>query len=158
MSGQVGVALPPQGEGIQVNGRVALNRIRLDLIDFLQPLEVGDGELSWQGQGGTFIVKQGRLPGGEFSGRGRLLSFTPLNIELSADFGDLNLESALALDKPEDTSPKDANRVVQADLTCGRLTYKAMQVEGLRFSCLWHHLEPWRALGGDDASAQRRVH
>ena len=138
MSGQVGVALPPQGEGIQVNGRVALNRIRLDLVDFLQPLEVVDGELSWQGQSGTFIVTQGRLPGGEFSGRGRLLSFTPLNIELAGDFGDLNLESALALDKPEDTSPKDASRVVRADLSCGRLTYKAIQVEGLRFSCLWH--------------------
>jgi hypothetical protein len=138
MSGQVGVALPPQGEGIQVNGRVALNRIRLDLVDFLQPLEVVDGELSWQGPSGTFIVTQGRLPGGEFSGRGRLLSFTPLNLELAGDFGDLNLESALALDKPEDTSPKDASRVVRADLSCGRLTYKTMQVEGLRFACHWH--------------------
>ena len=138
MSGQVGVALPPQGEGIQVNGRVALNRIRLELVDFLQPLEVVDGELSWQGQSGTFIVTQGRLPGGEFSGRGRLLSFTPLNIELAGDFGDLNLESALALDKPEDTSPKETTKNVRADLTCGRLTYKAIQVEGLRFSCLWH--------------------
>ncbi len=138
LSGQVGVALPAQGEGIQLNGRVALNRIRLDLVDFLQPLEVVDGELLWQGQSGTFIIKQGRLPGGEFSGRGRVQSFTPLNIELSGDFGDLNLETALALDKPEETSLKDANKVVRADLTCGRLTYKAMQVEGLRLSCLWH--------------------
>jgi hypothetical protein len=138
VSGQIGVTFPPQGEGTQVDGRVTLRRIRLDLVDFLQPLEVMDGELSWQGQSGTFIVKQGRLPGGEFSGRGRLLSSTPLNLEVSADFGDVNLESALALDKPEAPGPKDASRIVRADLTCGRLTYKRLQVEGLRFSCHWH--------------------
>jgi len=27
---------------------------------------------------------------------------------------------------------------VRAELTCGRLTYKAIQVEGLRLSCYWH--------------------
>ncbi len=138
MSGQIGISLPQQGEGVQIDGQVTLRRIRLALVDFLQPLEVMEGELSWQGQSGTFLVKQGRLPGGEFSGRGRLLSFTPLQLEVAADFGDLNLESALVLDKPEDTSPKDASTTVRADLTCGRLTYKAMQVEGLRFSCHWH--------------------
>ncbi|HEV8715864.1 MAG TPA: AsmA-like C-terminal region-containing protein [Candidatus Binatia bacterium] len=138
VSGQVGVTLPPPGEKLQIDGRVTLRRIRLDLLDFLQPLEVTEGEVAWQGHSGTFIVKQGRLPGGEFSGRGRLLSFTPLNLEVSADFGDVNLESALALDEPEDPSPKDTSRSVRADLTCGRLTYKAVQVEGVRFSCHWH--------------------
>jgi hypothetical protein len=138
LSGQVGVTLPAQGEDLQVNGRVTLNRIRLDLVDFLQPLEVVDGEMAWQGQGGTFLIKQGRLPGGEFSGRGRLHSFTPLNLELAGEFGDLNLESALALDKPEDTSPKETTKIVRTDLTCGRLTYKATQVENLHLSCHWH--------------------
>ncbi|HJY84325.1 MAG TPA: AsmA-like C-terminal domain-containing protein [Candidatus Binatia bacterium] len=138
VSGQISVTVPQQGGRTQVDGRVTLRRIRLDLVDFLQPLEVMDGELSWQGQSGTFIVKQGRLPGGEFSGRGHLLSSAPLNLELSADFGDVNLESALALDKPEDSSPRDASRIVRANLTCGRLTYKGLQVEDLRFSCQWH--------------------
>src|SRR5262249_48811866 len=103
VSGQANVTLLPQSERIQVDGRVSLHRIRLDLVDCLQPLDVMEGEMTWQGQSGTFVVKQGRLPGGEFSGQGRLLSFEPLHLELSADFGDVNLESALALDKPEDT-------------------------------------------------------
>ncbi|MBI3795707.1 MAG: hypothetical protein HY268_01895, partial [Deltaproteobacteria bacterium] len=154
VSGQIGVTFPSPGEKVQVDGQVSLHRVRLDLVDFLQPLEVIEGEMTWQGQSGTFIVKQGRLPGSEFSGRGHVLSFAPLQLELSADFGDVNLESALALDKPEDTSPKDANRSVRADLTCGRLTYQALQLEGLRFSCHWHdrqadlHVAEARAQGG----------
>ncbi len=138
VSGQIGVTFPPQGEEVQVDGRVALHRIRLDLLDFLQPLDVIDGEMAWQGQSGTFVVSQGRFPGGEFTGRGRLLSFAPLHLEVSADFGEVDLASALALGKPADTSPKESNRSVRADITCGRLTYKAMQVEGLRLSCHWH--------------------
>jgi hypothetical protein len=154
LSGQIDVTLLPQGERVQVDGRVTLHRIRLDLLDFLQPLEVLDGEVAWQGQSGSFIVKQGRLPGGEFSGRGRLLSFTPLNLELSADFGEVNLESALALDKPEEPGPRDASRIMRATLTSGRLTYKTIQVEGLHLSCYWHdrqadlHVAEAKAQGG----------
>ena len=117
-----------------------LSQITLDPLSFLQPIEVVNGEVTWQGQSGTFVVKQGRLPGGDFSGRGQLRSFTPLNIEVSADFADLNLESALALDKStaEDTSPKDTTLVVRADLTCGRLAYKTLRAEDLHLSCHWH--------------------
>ena len=140
LSGQVGVVLPAQGGEVQTNGRVVLSQITLALLSFLQPIEVVNGEVTWQGQSGTFVVKQGRLPGGDFSGRGQLRSFTPLNIEVSADFADLNLESALAFDKStaEDTSPKDTTLVVRADLTCGRLTYKTLRAEDLHLSCHWH--------------------
>jgi hypothetical protein len=140
LNGQVTITLPPSGGESQTNGQVALSRIRLEPLSFLRPIEVRDGELQWQGQSGTFTVKEGWLPGGEFSGRGRFNSFTPLHMELSADFADLNLESALALDKPveEDSGPEDSTIVVRADLTSSRFTYKTMRAEDLRLSCHWH--------------------
>ncbi|MBI3304681.1 MAG: AsmA-like C-terminal region-containing protein, partial [Deltaproteobacteria bacterium] len=140
LSGEVGVTLPPSGGELQTSGKVALSRIHLEPLDFLQPIEVVEGDLTWQGQNGTFTVQQGRLPGGDFSGHGQFHSFTPLNIEVSADFADLNLESALALNKPkaEDSGPKDTTVVVRADLTCGRFTYKTVRAEDLHLSCHWH--------------------
>jgi hypothetical protein len=156
LSGQVGVTLPAQGGAMQTEGKVTLSRIRLEPLSFLQPIEMVDGEVAWQGQSGTFAVTQGRLPGGYFSGRGRLHSLTPLNIEVAVAFNDLNLEQALALDTPqvEDDSPKDTTVVVRADLTCGRLTYKTMQAEDLRLSCHWHgrqadlHIAEAKTVGG----------
>ncbi len=140
LSGQVGVSLSAQDERVQTSGAVALRHIRLDAFDFLQPIEILEGEAEWQGQSGTFVVKHGRLPGGEFSGRGQLHTLAPLNIEFSADFADLHLESALAFDQPttEDTSAKNTTTVVRADISCGQLTYKTMQAADLRFSCDWH--------------------
>jgi hypothetical protein len=61
-----------------------------------------------------------------------------LNLEVTAEFPSLNLESALAPDKPDDDSPKDATRVVRTDLKVGRLTYKTLQADDSHVSCYWH--------------------
>jgi hypothetical protein len=140
LSGQMGVTLLAENGEIQTSGEVRLSRVRLSPLSFLRPLEVRDGRVRWQGQRGTFTVRQGRLPGGDFTGRGQFRSFTPLDLEVSADFADLDLESALALDKPaeEDSGPQDTSTVVRVDLSWDRLTYKTLKAEDVRFACHWH--------------------
>jgi hypothetical protein len=138
LSGDLKVVLSPATTAPQLEGQMTLSRIRLDLLDFLHPFEVVDGELRLSKHGGTFFIKHGQLPGGAFSGRGRIESWTPLRLELNGDFPDLDLVSALALDRPDDGLPKDATRDIKAELTSSRLTYNGAQVEDLRLLCHWH--------------------
>lgn len=155
LSGHLKLTLPTTGEGSDLNGEIALKRIRLDLLDFLHPLEVVEGELTVAGHGGSFVVKRGQFPGGAFSGRGRIERWTPLRLEVSGDFPNLNLESALALDKSDDGLPKDATREVRAQLSSNRLIYKGSQMDDVRLSCYWHgrqaelQLERARIAGGE---------
>lgn len=125
-------------EAADMVGQITLNHIRLDPVDFLHPFEVIEGEMTLAGQGGSFVVKQGQLPGGHFSGHGRIGGWSPLRLELFGDFPDLDLASALALDKPDDGLPKDASRDIRAEFTSNHLTYKETLIEGLRLSCHWH--------------------
>jgi hypothetical protein len=138
LSGDLKVVLSSSTTTPQLEGQLSLSRIRLDLLDFLHPFEVVDGELRLSQLGGTFSVKRGQLPGGAFSGRGRIESWTPLRLELSGDFPDLDLASALALERPDDGMPKDATRDIKAELTSNRLTYNGAQVADFRLSCHWH--------------------
>jgi hypothetical protein len=138
LNGEVKVLLSSSAATPQLEGQISLSRIRLDLLDFLHPFEVVDGELRLSDHGGTFTVKHGQLPGGAFSGRGRIESWTPLRLELNGDFPDLDLASALILGRLDDGLPKDATRDIKAELTANRLTYKGTQVEDLRLSCYWH--------------------
>lgn len=137
LSGEVKVLLSSSTTTPQLEGQMTLSRVRLDLLDFLHPFEVVDGELRLSEHGGTFFVKHGQLPGGAFSGRGRIESWTPLRLELSGDFPDLDLASALVLGRLDDRLPKDATRDIKAELTSNRLTYNGAQVEDLRLSCHW---------------------
>ncbi|MGE0679926.1 MAG: AsmA-like C-terminal domain-containing protein [Candidatus Binatia bacterium] len=138
VNGDLKVTLSASTATPQLTGRMSLSRIRLDLLDFLHPFEVVEGELRLSEHGGTFSVKQGQLPGGSFSGRGRIESWTPLRLELTGDFPDLDLASALMLGRPDDGLPKDATHDVKAELTANRLTYKSTQMEDLHLLCHWH--------------------
>jgi hypothetical protein len=138
LNGRLTGSIAAGGEITNVAGQIALKRIHLDLVDFLHPFEVVDGELTLTGAGGSFVVKQGQLPGGNFAGRGRINSWDPLRLELFGDFPDLNLEAALALDKPDDGLPRDSSRDIHAELTSNRLTYKGAQIEDLQLLCHWH--------------------
>lgn len=140
VSGQVEVVLSAQGQGVHTRGRVTLSRIRLYPLSFLHPIEVMDGEVAWRGQEGTFVVRRGQLPGGNFVGDGSIHSLTPLNLEVSLDFADLDLESALVLDTaPQDNAaPQDPSIIVRADLFSGKLSYKDMEADNVRLHCHWH--------------------
>ncbi len=138
LAGRLKVAFTPDEETPRVDGQLSFSHVHFDLVDFLQPFEVSEGELMLAGQGGIFSVKRGQLPGGGFSGQGRIESWTPLRLELSGNFPELNLEAALALDKPEDGSPRKTDREVRADLTSTRLRYKGTRVENLHLFCYWH--------------------
>ena len=138
LEGDVNVTFPSFDETPQLTGRLGLAQVRFDLLDFLQPFEITTGELYLNERGGTFAVQRGQLPGGVFSGHGRIASWTPLRLELSGDFPELDLEAALALDKPEDGQSEDATRDIQATLSSKRLMYKGTQLDNLTFFCHWH--------------------
>lgn len=138
LNGDLKVTFSSAAMSPQLTGRMTLSRIRLALLDFLHPFEVTDGELNLSTHGGTFSVKHGQLPGGAFSGRGRIESWSPLRLVVSGDFPTLDLADALLLDQPDDELPKDATRDIKAELTSARLTYKGTQVEDLKLSCHWH--------------------
>jgi hypothetical protein len=140
LEGQVDVTLISTGT-VTTTGTARFHHVRLDpLSSLLRPIEVKDGELTWQGETGTFTIQQASLPGGDFSGSGRFLSLHPLNLELSAVFPSLDLESALQLDQQaeENSAPKDTTVVVRADLDIGQFVHKAVKAENVHLSCHWH--------------------
>ncbi len=154
LAGRLKVTMPPNERLPRLDGQLAFSRVRLDLVDFLHSFEVTEGELQVAGQKGTFFIKHGQVPGAEFSGRGRIESWEPLRLDLSGDFPDLNLETALDIEKPDDGAPKEATREVRVDLTSRHVLYKGAQVENLQLFCYWHgrqadlHIERAGVAGG----------
>lgn len=138
-SGALKVSLPAGSRNPMIDGRLTLQRVRIDMVDFLHPAEVIAGELTLAGQGGTFVIQQGQFSGGAFTGRGRIESWEPLRLEVVGDFPELDFGAALALDKPEDKLAKESNRDIRTDMTSKRMTYKGTEIENLRLLCHWHH-------------------
>lgn len=138
-SGALKVSLAAGSWTPMLDGRFTLQRVRIDMVDFLHPAEVIAGEMTLSGQGGTFVIQQAHFPGGAFTGRGRIESWEPLRMEVIGDFPELDFSAALALDKPDDGLAKESNRDIRADMTSKRMTYKGTEIENLRLLCHWHH-------------------
>ena len=140
LSGQADVTLRKDGQ-VKTAGKVTLNRVLLDpLPAVFSPMEIIRGEVSWQGQSGTFVVQQGRSPAGAFIGSGRFLSFSPFTMEMTMDFADFDVDAVLKLDQPkeQERAPKDNTVTVRVDLNAGCLVYKTFSAEQVHASCYWH--------------------
>lgn len=140
LGGQADVTLRKDGQ-VRTAGKVTLNRVLIDpLPAVFYPMEVTNGDISWQGQSGTFVVNQGRLPGGAFTGSGQFLSFSPFNMEMALDFADFDLNAVLKSDQPKkkESEPKDDTVTLHVDLNAGRLVYKTFTAEQVRASFHWH--------------------
>ena len=91
-------------------GNLILNNMLLNpLPKVFHPLGVSQGLLDWQGQDVNLMIIQGSSAGGKFTGSGRVKSnLSPLNLELTVDFADLDLGAAFNLDKSkiEDSQPR----------------------------------------------------
>lgn len=141
LTGHIDASLKADERKLHTAGELRLNQIVLDLVSFLQPLEVLQGHVAWRGQAGKFTISQGQLSGGALTGEGRFRRIEPLHIELAVHFTDLDLEAALALDtshqKEAEASPTIGS-VVQAEFTGDRLSYKSLRAEDFRLTCHWH--------------------
>jgi hypothetical protein len=120
------------------------------------PMEIIEGEMSWQGQNGTFVVNRGKSPAGMFTGSGRFLSFSPFNMEMMMNFANFDADAVLKLDQPKEQEgePKDNTVTVRVDLNAGHLVYKTFTAEQVHASCYWHdrqadlHVAEEMAMGG----------
>lgn len=137
LSGYIEASLTADSRAPYTAGELRLTRIVLDLVSFLQPLEVGQGWLAWHGQAGTFRVGQGSLAGSALTGQGRFESLYPPHVEVSADLTALDLEAALAPDRPRQGAGTPG-AVVRVDLRTDRLRYKSLRAQNLRLTCHWH--------------------
>ncbi|NOT57591.1 MAG: hypothetical protein HOP18_23545 [Deltaproteobacteria bacterium] len=157
VGGQVDLIFAEDGT-LRTKGAVTLQQVQLDpLPKTLRPLTVEEGELSWEGHSGTFVITRGSVTGGTFHGQGQIQSFAPLHIEAALDFPLFDVESIFRLEErpPEpELKPKDHTVVVKVDVTAEQLTYKAMRADQVRASCHWHdrqadiHVAGANAAGG----------
>jgi hypothetical protein len=105
------------------------------------PFGIVQGRLDWQeGQDVNLTITQGSWVGGTFTGTGRIISLSPVNLDLSLDFTDLDLGAAFKLDQPqvEDPRPKNDTVQVRTKLRADQLRYKTFAAEQVQASCYWH--------------------
>jgi hypothetical protein len=140
LDGKIDIRVPREGEGAFA-GHVMLNNLLLDpLPKVFYPFGIGQGRLDWQGQDVNLTIMQGSSAGGAFTGTGRIISVSPVNLELALDFADLDLGAAFKLDQPkvEDPRPKNDTVQVRARLRAGQLRYKTFAAEQVQGLCYWH--------------------
>ena len=134
-SGRLVARFGPQHHGLETEGRMALSQARVDVLSFLEPLDIARGHFSWQGQQGRFVIEQASLPGGSVTGAGELLSLEPLELRVSLECGELDFDSILIPDavqaEKQETGAPDKVRV---DVHCDRVRYKTLSAAPLRVS------------------------
>lgn len=141
LDGRIEVHLPRGGER-SVTGRLALNNVLLDpLPKVFHPFVIAQGRLDWQGGDVNLTITQGSSAGGAFTGTGKILSVSPVNLDLAVDFPDLDLGAAFKVDQPqvEDTRPKNDTVQVRVKVRAEQLRYKTFAAEQVQGECYWHH-------------------
>lgn len=133
LSGSLVARFGPQRHSLETEGRIALSQARVDVLSFLEPLDIARGQFSWQGQQGRFVIEQASLPGGSVAGSGELLSFEPLELRVSLECGELDFDSILIPDavQPEKRETAEQNKV-RVDVHCDRVRYKTLSAAPVR--------------------------
>ncbi len=136
LSGRLVARFGSHWHSLATEGRVALSQVRVDVLPFLEPLDIARGHFSWRGQQGRFVIEQASLPGGTVAGSGELLSLEPLELRVSLECGELDFDSILIPDafqpeKKKETAEPDKVRV---DVHCDRVRYKTFTAAPVRAS------------------------
>jgi len=135
LSGRLVARFGPQRRNLETEGRIALSQARVDVLSFLEPLDIARGQLSWHGQQGRFVIEQANLPGGSVAGSGELLSLEPLELRVSLECGELDFDSILIPDavQPEKKETGEQNKV-RVDVHCDHVRYKTLTAAPVRVS------------------------
>ena len=135
LSGRLVARFGPQRHSLETEGRIVLSQARVDVLSFLEPLDIARGQFSWQGQQGRFVIEQARLPGGSVAGSGELLSLEPLELRVSLECGELDFDSILIPDAVQPEKKETAEQdTVRVDIHCDRVRYKTFSAAPVRVS------------------------
>ncbi len=139
ISGRLIARFGLQRRSLETEGRIALSQARVDVLSFLEPLDIARGQFSWQGQQGRFVIDQASLPGGSVVGSGELLSLEPLELRISLKCGELDFESILIPGVAQAERKEAAEqRTVRVDIHCDRVRYKTFTAAPVRASVDLH--------------------
>lgn len=135
ISGRLVARFGPQRRSLETEGRIALSQARVDVLSFLEPLDIARGQFSWQGQQGRFVIEQASLSGGSVAGSGKLLSLEPLELRVILECGELDFDSLLIPDavQPEKRETAEQGKV-RVDVHCDRVRYKTLSATPFRAS------------------------
>ena len=143
LSGAVTIRFDPERVMPETQGNLVLDQVRLQLLPFLQPLDVTKGKFVWHGQTGWFVVEEGRLPGGRLTGKGEIARFEPLDMQVTVECTDLDLGPTLILDDQDkkEEEPKEIGEDgdVRVDVRCEHLHYGTFEATQVRAASRWHH-------------------
>ena len=155
ISGRVDARFGPESHLLETEGNITLSQARMDVLSFLEPLDIVRGQFFWQGQQGRFVIEQASLDGGSVAGSGELLSLEPLELHASLECGELDLGSILVPNsvrpgqkqKTAEQSPNAAHQEkqkteeqskVRIDVHCDRVQYKTFTAEPVQVSVYRH--------------------
>ena len=138
LSGRLVARFGPQRHSLETEGRIALSQARVDVLSFLEPLDIARGQFSWQGQQGRFVIEQASLPGGSVAGSGELLSLEPLELHVSLECGELDFDSILIPDAVQPEKKETVEQSVRVDVHCDRVRYKTFTAAPVLASVDWH--------------------
>ncbi len=139
ISGRLDARFGPERHSLETEGSLVLSQARVDVLSFLEPLDIARGQFSWRGQRGRFIIEQGSLPGGSVTGSGEIRSFEPVDMHVTVECGELDFGSILILDpvRPEKKEQEEQNEV-RVDVRCDRVRYKTFTPTQVRASAHRH--------------------
>ncbi len=140
LSGRLVARFGPHSHSLATEGRVALSQARVEVLSFLEPLDIARGHFSWQGQQGRFVIEQASLPGGTVAGTGEILSLEPLDLRAHLECAALDFDSILI---PEAVRPAQKKETAEADkvrvdVHCDRVQYKTFSAAPVRAAVEWH--------------------
>ena len=142
LSGRVDARFGPERHSLETEGSMVLSQARVDVLSFLEPLDIARGQFSWRGQQGRFVIEQGSWPGGRVAGSGEIRSFEPLDMQVSVECAELDFGSMLILDpvQPEqkEQEEQEEQNAVRVDVRCDRVQYKTFEATQVRASAYRH--------------------
>ncbi len=155
ISGRMEARFSPGFHSLETEGSIILSQARVDVLSFLEPLDIARGQFSWQEQQGRFVIEQASLLGGSVAGSGELLSLEPLDLRVSLECGELDFDSILIPDsvqpdkkgteeqgpdvaRQEKQETKEQN-TVRVDVHCDRVQYKTFTAAPVRASVYRHN-------------------
>ena len=139
ISGRLDARFGPERHSLETEGSIVLSQARMDVLSFLEPLDIARGQFSWRGQQGRFVIEQGSLPGGSVTGSGKIRSFDPVDMHVSVECAELDFGSIFILDsvQPEKKEKKEQHEV-RVDVRCDRVQYKTFTTTQVRASAHRH--------------------
>lgn len=141
LDGELHARFGPDSDGLQTSGRLNLGHARVAIAPAVAPLDVGMGQVSWNGTAARIEVADGSLSGNRLSGSAEVRSFDPLDVSITLTCEDVDLEPVWRFDAddPEPgTQVRETRPDVHLDARCARVRYGDFSAEDVHLSVHRH--------------------